>query len=73
MRVDVARWLSSSSKRAGGVTSLIGGFDSHALSMYCYDKLLVISNVTVEKVMLYAGRSPVLLRTVFLHCLATDC
>jgi len=27
----VVRWLSSSSKRANGVTSLVGGFDSHAL------------------------------------------
>jgi len=30
----VARWLPSSSKRVGGVTSFAGGFDSHALSDY---------------------------------------
>ena len=31
-RADVARWWPSSSKRVGGVTSVAGGFDSHALS-----------------------------------------
>ncbi len=34
MRADVARWLPWSSKPVGGVTSLAGGFDSHALSEF---------------------------------------